>query len=353
MSEMTAVRFTGWRKPPEVTRIPVPEPGPGEILLKVAGAGVCHSDLHVMDWPAGALPYDLPFTLGHETSGRVHALGPGTRATGLREGDAVLVYGPWGCGVCHSCARGAENYCLRAAELRAAGGGLGLDGGMAEYMLVPSARLLVPLGDLDPRTAAPLTDAALTPYHAVKRSLPKLVPGTAAVVIGIGGLGHMAVQLLKALSAADVIAVDVAADKLDLAAGAGADHCVPAGEGAAERIRALTGGLGAALVLDCVGADATMATAAAAAAVESDVTVVGLAGGTLPVGFGAVPFEAAVSIPYWGTRPELAEVVALARAGRIRPHVEVLPLGEANEVYQRLRDGRIDGRAVLVPGDEG
>ncbi|MDG9703904.1 NAD(P)-dependent alcohol dehydrogenase [Streptomyces sp. DH37] len=350
---MTAVRFTGWQKPPEVTRIPVPEPGPGEVLLKVAGAGVCHSDLHVMDWPAGALPYDLPFTLGHETSGRVHALGPGTRATGLREGDAVLVYGPWGCGVCHSCARGAENYCLRAAELRAAGGGLGLDGGMAEYMLVPSARLLVPLGDLDPRTAAPLTDAALTPYHAVKRSLHKLVPGTAAVVIGVGGLGHMAVQLLKALSAADVIAVDVAADKLDLAAGAGADHCVPAGEGAAERIRALTGGLGAALVLDCVGADATMATAAAAAAVESDVTVVGLAGGTLPVGFGAVPFEAAVSIPYWGTRPELAEVVALARAGRIRPHVEVFPLGEANEVYQRLRDGRIDGRAVLVPGDEG
>lgn len=352
MSEMTAVRLTGWQKPPEVTRVPVPEPGPGEALLKVAGAGVCHSDLHVMDWPAGTMPYDLPFTLGHETSGWVHALGPGTQNTGLREGDAVLVYGPWGCGVCPACARGAENYCHRAAELRAAGGGLGLDGGMAEYMLVPSARLLVPLGDLDPRTAAPLTDAALTPYHAIKRSLHKLVPGTAAVVIGVGGLGHMAVQLLKALSPVDVIAVDLASDKLDLAAGAGADHCVPAGEGDADRIRTLTGGLGATLVLDCVGADATMATAAACAAVEADITVVGLAGGTLPVTFGAVPFEAAVSIPYWGTRPELAEVVALARAGRIRPHVEMHPLGEAGEVYQRLRDGRVDGRAVLVPTAE-
>ncbi|WP_031510226.1 NAD(P)-dependent alcohol dehydrogenase [Streptomyces megasporus] len=346
---MTAVRMTAWRKPPEVVRIPVPEPGPGEVLVKVAGAGVCHSDLHVMDWPAGTLPYDLPFTLGHETAGWVHTLGPGTHGSGLREGDAVLVYGPWGCGVCPSCARGAENYCRRAPELKAAGGGLGADGGMAEYAIVPSPRLLTPLGDLDPRTAAPLTDAALTPYHAVKRSLHRLVPGTAAVVIGVGGLGHMAVQLLKALGPADVIAVDTASDKLDLAAGAGADHCVPAGEDAAERIRDLTDGLGASLVLDCVGADATMATAAGAAAAESDITVVGLAGGTLPFRYGTLPWEAAVTIPYWGTRPELAEVVALAQAGRIRPHVEIHPLEEAVETYRLLREGRIGGRAVLVP----
>ncbi|GAA2434808.1 NAD(P)-dependent alcohol dehydrogenase [Streptomyces macrosporus] len=351
MSEMTAVRMAAWQEPPRVTRIPVPEPGPGEVLIKVAGAGVCHSDLHVMDWPAGTLPYDLPFTLGHETAGRVHTLGPGTRNSGLREGDAVLVYGPWGCGVCPACARGAENYCRHAAELRAAGGGLGADGGMAEYMVVPSPRLLTPLGDLEPRTAAALADAALTPYHAVKRSLHRLVPGTAAVVIGIGGLGHMAVQLLKALSPADVVAVDTAPDKLDLAAGAGADHCVPAGADAAARIRDLTGGLGATLVLDCVGADATMATAAGAAAVESDITVVGLAGGTLPFRYGTLPWEAAVTIPYWGTRPELAEVVALARAGRIRPHVETHPLGEAVEVYRRLREGLVAGRAVLVPED--
>ncbi|MTE17928.1 alcohol dehydrogenase catalytic domain-containing protein [Streptomyces sp. TRM43335] len=347
---MTAVRMTAWQRPPEVTRLPVPEPGPGEVLIEVAGAGVCHSDLHVMEWPAGAVPYDLPFTLGHETSGRVRAFGPGARSPGLDEGDAVLVYGPWGCGICPACARGAENYCRRAGEIRAAGGGLGADGGMAHHMIVPSPRLLVPIGDLDQLVAAPLTDAALTPYHAVKRSLHRLVPGTAAVVIGIGGLGHMAVQLLKALSPAEVVAVDVAEDKLDLAAEAGADHRVPAGEGAAERIRSITDGLGATLVLDCVGADATMATAAAAAAVESDVTVVGLAGGTLPVRFGAVPFEASVAIPYWGTRGELAEVVALARAGRIRPHVETHPLEQALEVYQRLRDGRVEGRAVLVPG---
>ncbi|WP_165987778.1 NAD(P)-dependent alcohol dehydrogenase [Streptomyces sp. YIM 98790] len=346
---MKAVRMTGWQSPPEIVDLPVPEPGPGQVLVRIAGAGVCHSDLHVLDWPPGSLPYRLPFTLGHENSGWVAALGPGTEDARLSEGDAVLVYGPWGCGVCSSCARGAENYCRRAAEIPAAGGGLGLDGGMAAYMLVPSPRLLVPIGGLEPRTAAPLTDAALTPYHAIKRSLHRLVPGTTAVVIGAGGLGQAAVQLLKALSPAQVIAVDIAAGKLKLAEQAGADHGVPAGEEAAGRIRELSGGLGAALVVDCVGADSTMATAAAAAAVESDIAVIGLAGGSLGIRFGTVPFEASVFIPYWGTRPELAEVAALARAGLLDLHVETFPLTQALDVYDRLRHGHINGRAVLLP----
>ncbi|GAA1911874.1 NAD(P)-dependent alcohol dehydrogenase [Streptomyces sodiiphilus] len=338
-----------WQAPPELTDMPVPEPGPGEVLIKVAGAGVCHSDLHVMEWPEGTLPYALPFTLGHETAGWVHSFGPGARGAGLNEGDAVLVYGPWGCGLCPPCSRGAENYCRHAAEIGAAGGGLGRDGGMSEYMLVPSPRLLVPLGDLDPHTAAPLTDAALTPYHAIKRSLHRLVPGTTAVVIGAGGLGQAAVQLLKALSPAEVVAVDLDTAKLDLAAESGADHCVLAGDDAADRVRRLSGGLGAALVLDCVGADVTMATAAAAASVESDITVVGLAGGTLPVRFGAVPWEASVSMPYWGTRPELAEVIALAAAGKLHLPVKTYPLKEAGQVYGMLQEGKVPGRAVLLP----
>lgn len=339
--------MVAWQSPPQVVDVPVPEPGPGQVLIKVAGVGVCHSDLHVMDWPAGTLPYRLPFTLGHETAGWVEATGPGV--TRPEPGEAVIVYGPWGCGVCHQCARGAENYCERAAELVAAGGGLGADGGMAEYMLVPSPRFLVPLGDLDPRTAAPLSDAALTPYHAIKRSLHRLVPGSAALVVGVGGLGHVAVQLLRALSPAMVIATDVSADKLALAKEAGADHGLPADQDVAGQVRELTGGRGAALVLDCVGSDKTMGLAAAAAQVDSDVTIIGLAGGTLPVRFGGLPWEAAVTMPYWGTRGELIEVIALSQAGRIRPHVETFPLGEALEVYQRLRDGRITGRAVLLP----
>src|SRR5690606_30334705 len=151
--------------------IPVPEPGPGQVLIKVAGAGVCHSDLHVLE---GAFPFEGPFTLGHENAGWIDKLGAGVE--GLKEGDPVLVYGPWGCGRCHSCQRSAENYCENHASIPTMGGGLGSDGGMAEFMLVPSARLLVPLGDLDPVKSAPLTDAALTPYHAIKAALPSLTP---------------------------------------------------------------------------------------------------------------------------------------------------------------------------------
>lgn len=344
---MKAVQFTAWQSAPEIREVPVPEPGPGEVLLKVAGAGVCHSDLHVMDWPAGALAYDLPFTLGHETAGWVEATGPGV--TGLAQGEAVMVYGPWGCGRCRRCAQGAENYCEHAAEIGAAGGGLGRDGGMAEFMLVPSARWLVPMGDLDPRTAAPLADAGLTPYHAIKRSLSKLTAAGTAVVIGVGGLGHVGVQILKASSPATLIAVDVAADKLELARAAGADHTVVSGPDTVAAIRDLTGGRGADLVLDCVGAQATVELGAAIAAVLGDLTIVGLGGGVLPVGFSTVPWELSVSIPYWGTRDELAEVLALAAKGRISPHVETFPLDEALEVYRRLRAGQITGRAVLLP----
>lgn len=344
---MRALRMTAWQTEPELTEIPVPEPGPGEVLIKVAGAGACHSDLHVMEWPEGTLPYRLPFTLGHETAGWVEALGPGVDRP--QPGEAVIVYGPWGCGWCYQCAQGAENYCQRASELPYAGGGLGADGGMAEYLLVPSPRLLVPLGDLDPRPAAALADAALTPYHAIKKSLPRLRPGSTAVVIGVGGLGHAAVQLLRELSPATVIAVDVAADKLRLAEEAGAHHALPSGDETAPEIRKLTGGQGAALVLDCVGADPTMAIAAAAAAVDSDVAVVGLAGGTLPLRYGALAWDASIRIPYWGTRTELMEVVALAAAGRLNLHVETFPLDQALEVYRKLRAGEVAGRAVLLP----
>lgn len=327
--------------------VPVPEPGPGEVLVKVAGAGVCHSDLHVMEWPGDALPYELPFTLGHEGAGHVAAVGAGV--TGLSEGDGVVVYGPWGCGRCHNCAQGMENYCLRAGEIGAAGGGLGRDGAMAEYMLVPESRWLVPLGDLDPRIAAPVTDAGLTPYHAIKSSVPWLVPGSTAVVIGVGGLGHAAVQILRAMSATTVIAVDVDESKLRLAREVGAHHTVPSDESAAAAIRDLTGGQGATLVLDCVGAQPTLDLAAAAVAVNGAVTIVGLAGGTLPVGFGRVPFEVPVKIPYWGSRSELMEVVDLARSGQLSLHIEEHPLERALEVYARLREGKVDGRAVLVP----
>jgi propanol-preferring alcohol dehydrogenase len=344
---MKAYRLTKWQAPPEISEVPVPEPGPGQVLVKVGGAGACHSDLHLMEWPEGTMSFDVPFTLGHENAGWVEALGAGVED--LEVGEAVAVYGPWGCGRCRPCRLSEENYCERQAEIGAFGGGLGLDGGMAEYMLVPHPRLLLSLGDLDPRDAAPLSDAALTPYHAVKRSLDLLVPGSTAVVIGVGGLGHMAVEILRALSPTRVIAVDTSADKLRLAREVGAEEAVEAGEGAADAIRDLTGGAGVDLVLDMVGADETLVLASKIVHFKSHVTVVGLAGGSFPFTFGALPFECSLALPYWGTAVELMEVLELAQAGRIKPHTERFPLDRVEEAYQRMREGSLDGRAVICP----
>ncbi|WP_093715410.1 NAD(P)-dependent alcohol dehydrogenase [Actinacidiphila alni] len=345
---MRAVQYRRVGAAPEVVTVPRPEPGPGQVLLKVTAAGVCHSDIAVMSRPADAFPYPLPLTLGHEGAGTVAALGDGV--TGLDIGDPVAVYGPWGCGQCLMCAQGKENYCLRAQELGIRPPGLGAPGAIAEYLLVDDARHLVPLGDLDPVAAVPLTDAGLTPYHAIKMSLPKLVPGSSAVVIGTGGLGHVAVQLLRALSPARVIALDVSDEKLELARRVGAHETVLSDADAADRVRALTDGVGAQVVLDFVGAPPTVATATACAAVEGDVTIVGIGGGSAAVGFGTIAFDAAVRAPYWGTRAELIEVLDLARAGAVDVHVETYSLDDAPLAYERLRAGRITGRAVILPG---
>lgn len=344
---MKALQYRTVGAAPEVVTLPDPEPGPGQVLLKVTAAGVCHSDIAVMSWTAEQLPFPLPLTLGHEGAGTVAALGDGV--TGLAEGDAVAVYGPWGCGTCFTCAQGKENYCLRAADLGIRPPGLGAPGAIAEYMIVDSPRHLVPLDGLDHVTAVPLTDAGLTPYHALKRSLPKLVPGSTAVVIGTGGLGHVAIQLLRAMTAARVVALDVTEEKLALARAVGAHEAVLSDAKAAEAVRALTGGRGAEAVLDFVGAPPTTAAAGAMAAVEGDVTIVGLGGGTLPVGFGALPYEVSVTSPYWGSRAELIEVLDLARAGAVDVHVETYSLDEAPEAYERLHAGRVEGRAVVLP----
>lgn len=344
---MKALQLVAWQRPPELREVPVPEPGPGEVLLKVAGAGACHSDLHMFEWEAGTVPYELPLTIGHENAGWVEAVGAGVE--GWAPGDAAAVCGPWGCGRCRQCVRGRETLCERRGRFGVKGGGLGHDGGMAEYMLVPDARLLVGIGDLDPRDAAPLTDAALTPYHAIKPALGLLVPGATAVLIGVGGLGHLGVQLVRALSAARVVAVDVAQSRLRLARELGADETVEAGSGAAGAIRELTDGLGAELVVDFVGSAASVALAAGAVRRGGHVALVGLGGGGLDVRQGALPFDVTVTMPYWGTAAELDEVLALARSGRIAVRTERFGLEQAPEAYERLREGAVDGRAVVCP----
>jgi propanol-preferring alcohol dehydrogenase len=349
---MRALRLMEWRSDPVLVEVDDPEPGPGQVVVRIGGAGACHSDLHLMrEFGAGLLPWGPPFTLGHENAGWVHALGPGV--AGLEVGQPVAVYGPWGCGTCERCRLGIETYCENpaGAPVPGGGGGLGLDGGMAELMVVPHARHLVPLPDgLDPVAAAPLTDAGLTPYHAVRRSWAKLSPGSAAVVIGVGGLGHLAVQILKATTAARVIAVDTRPEALVLALQCGADLTVTPGDAAAQEIRDATRGRGADVVLDFVGADATLALGAAVARMVGDLTLVGIAGGSLAVSFFSVPYELSVQSTYWGSRPELVEVLDLGARGLLRPKVTTFTLDEAMEAYRRMENGTAEGRAVVVPG---
>jgi propanol-preferring alcohol dehydrogenase len=303
------------------------------------------------DLQAGVLPWGPPFTLGHENAGWVHALGP--NVAGLEVGQAVAVYGAWGCGSCARCQVGIESYCENpaGAPVPSGGGGLGLNGGMAELMLVPAAaRHLIPLPDgLDPVAAAPLTDAGLTPYHAVRRSWPKLVPGSTAVVIGAGGLGHLGVQILRATTAARVIAVDIRPDALALARDCGAEITLASGSDAATEIRESSKGRGADVVLDFVGSNDTLALAAAVARSAGDLTIVGIAGGSLPVSFFAVPNEVSIQTTYWGSRPELEEVLELAAAGLLRPKITTFGLDAAIDAYRALHTGKLDGRAVVVP----
>ncbi|MFE3292773.1 NAD(P)-dependent alcohol dehydrogenase [Rhodococcus sp. NPDC059234] len=346
---MKAIQYTTIGAEPELREIEKPSPGPGQVLLKITAAGVCHSDDFIMGLPAEQYPYGLPLTLGHEGAGTVVELGDG--AVGIDVGTNVVVYGPWGCGNCWQCAQGMENYCPRAAELGIRPPGLGAPGALAEYMVVDSPRHLVPIGDLDPVATVPLTDAGLTPYHAIKRSLGKLRGGSTAVVIGSGGLGHVAIELLRHLSPARVVALDVNEEKLEFARSVGAHEAVLSDPSAVEKVRAITGPAGAELVLDFVGYQATIDIAMGVAGTASDVTIVGLGDGRAhaKVGFGQSPYEASVTSPYWGSRSELIELIDLAHQGVFDIAVEKFSLENGVEAYRRLSAGTLRGRAVVVP----
>ena len=348
---MRALRLESWKSEAVLAEVPTPEPGPGEVLVQVGAAGACHSDLHLMhDFEPGLLPWSTPFTLGHENAGWVHTVGQGVRS--LEPGQPVAVVGAWGCGRCPRCLAGLETYCEdpASAPVPSGGGGLGLDGGMADFLVVPAARYLVPLPDgLSPVLAAPLTDAGLTPYHAVRRSLDKLSPVSTAVVIGVGGLGHLAVQILRAMTAAHVIAVDSKESALRLAKASGADLTLSPGPNLVDQVHAATDGHGADVVLDFVGSDSTLAAAAAVTRQLGDLTIVGIAGGSLPVSFFGLAYEASVQTTYWGNRSELVELLDLAARGLLTPEITTFPLDEAPQVYAGLAAGEITGRAVVVP----
>ncbi len=338
---MKATRFIEVGKPIELAELPDPRVGPTDVLVRIAGAGVCHSDLHVIDGEVNVR--QRPITLGHENAGVVEAVGE--QVTDLKPGDGVAVFGAWGCGHCAQCERGEDNLCLQPVFP-----GVTVDGGWAEKLLVPHPRNLVPLDGLDPVIAAPLTDAALTPYRAVRKVQPRLGPGRTLAIIGIGGLGHMALQIVRALApATQVIAIDVSDEKLAMAKELGADQCVNGRDQVGAAIKAATGGAGADAVIDFVGNDATLGNAAASLAVSGKLVIVGIAGGTLPFSFWKMPLECEVTTSIWGNRQELKEVLELARRGLVVPHIERQPLAAINDVIARLHAGQVRGRVVLTP----
>ena len=344
---MRALQLKTFQSDAELVELPDPEPGPGQVVVKIGGAGACHSDLHVMhEFAEGMAPWGPPFVIGHENAGWVHSLGAGVN--GLELGEPVAVYGLLGCGRCRPCAAGAENFCVQGAA-GPPGIGFGVDGGMAEYLLVHDPRRLVSIGDLDPVDAAPLTDAGLTPYRAVKRVQSKLTAGSYAVVIGVGGLGHSAIQVLQALTPATIIAVDTREAALVLASEVGAHVTVPAGDDAAAAVLDATRGDKADVVLDFVGAAPTIALGAAVVRAAGELMVVGAAAGEFAWNFYTLPYEVDLTTSFWGTLPELHEVIALAQRGLIKPHVERFSLEDGMAAYRSMEKGELSGRAVIVP----
>jgi len=347
---MKALQYVALGEAPKIMSVPKPSAGPGQVVLKVTAAGVCHSDEFVMSLPAeafGAMGWSTPMTLGHEGAGTVHELGEGV--TEFELGDSVAVYGPWGCGTCSYCVQGKEMLCPFAAGMGILPPGLGAPGAMAEYVLIDSPRHLVSLGSLDPVQNVSLTDAALTPYHAIKNSLAKLGAGSTAVTIGAGGLGHMAIQLLRALTGATIITLDISDDKLALAKEVGAHHAFQSDEDAIAKVRDIAGGIGANAVFDFVGAQPTVELASKLVRPEGDLHIVGIGGGVMPLGFGYTAYDVNIRMPYWGSRLELMEVIELAQAGKITVEYERFSLDDGPTAYERLHKGDLRGRAVLVP----
>ncbi len=301
-----------------------PEPeAAGGLILDVTACGVCHSDIHVVDGDFGKAP---PIVLGHEVTGVHGELGP------------VMLYAPWGCNDCAECSQGLEMICSNSTEA-----GLFTDGGYSERMRVPGIEYLAPLEGLDPYDAAPLACGGLTAYRAVLQGIDRLRQlgdGGRALVIGAGGLGQYAISYLRLLTEATVTALDLSQTKRATAREIGAHHAIDATE--------LEDDAKFDLVLDFIGAEVTLRTAADHVAKLGVVSVVGLAGGTVPFGFGAVPLEATFVASVWGSRAQMDELLDLARREpTVVAPVEVLPLASAEEAHQRLRAGDVRGRLVL------
>jgi NAD+-dependent secondary alcohol dehydrogenase Adh1 len=342
---MKAVRLHDYHKSPVVEDVAEPTiSGPLDVIVKIGGAGVCRTDLHIVEgqWAEKMAP-ELPYTIGHENAGWVHEVG--AAVTNVAVGDTVILHPQPSCGLCRACRAGNDMHCSNSFFP----GLSNHDGGMAEYLRT-SARACVKLEpQTRPEDVAALADAGITAYHAVRKAIPLLYPGTTAVLIGAGGLGHIGIQCLAALTAAKVIVVDRNPEALKLAEQLGADHAVVADGGQIDAVKDLTGGAGAEVVLDFV---------AEQGAEHDGFQMTGRAGSYFVIGYGGtvtiptldiVSTERNIIGNIVGTYNDLAELMVLAQAGKVTLHTKTYPLDAAVEALDDLDNGRVRGRAILVP----
>lgn len=341
---MKAVRLHEYTKRPVVEEVQDPKvQGPLDVLVEIGGAGLCRTDLHIVEgqW-ADKSGVRLPYTIGHENAGWVRETG--SAVTNVSPGDAVILHPLVTCGLCRACRAGDDVHCANSRFP-----GLDADGGMAELLLT-TARSVVKLGpNLRPADVAALADAGLTAYHAVRKAVPLLYPGTRAVVIGAGGLGHIGVQCLAAMTPAEIIVVDRSAAALDVVKDLGATHTVLADGGQRAAVADLTGGEGAHVVFDFVGEGGTE---------HEGVTMLRRAGSYFVIGYGGrveiptidiISSEINVIGNLVGSYNDLDELMTLAAQGKVRLHTRTYPLEAVNEAMDDLEHGRLQGRGILVP----
>jgi NAD+-dependent secondary alcohol dehydrogenase Adh1 len=325
----------------------VPEPtadGPLEVIIKVGAAGLCRTDLHIQEgqW-AEKSQVKLPYTPGHENAGWVHEVGSGV--TNVQVGDTVIVHPFISCGLCLPCRVGDDMHCLSGSFP-----GIDRDGGFAE-LIKTSARSVVKLeAGMQPRDIAALADAGLTAIHAVKKAIPILTPGTRAVVIGAGGLGHIGIQCLKAMTAARIIVIDPSEQALALAAEMGADETVKVdGRTHVDTVREMTDGLGAEAIIDFVGEKG---------AIEDGIAMIRDGGFYYVIGYGenidiptidVISREISFIGNLVGTYADLAELMTLTAEGKVTLHTSTYPLDAINDAMADLDGGRLQGRGILIP----
>ncbi len=341
---MRAARIHGYQQQPVVEEVPDPKiSGPLDVIVRVGGAGVCRTDLHIIEgqWEQAMGP-SLPYVLGHENAGWVQEIGAGV--TNVKVGDTVILHPTPTCGLCRACRAGQDMHCSNSTFP-----GLSHDGGMAELLLT-SARACVPLDpSTRPQDVAALADAGITAYHAVRKAVPLLYPGTTCVVVGAGGLGHIGIQCLAAITATQIIVVDRNPDALALAGQLGAHHTVVADGNHVAAVQELTDGAGADVVLDFVAEQGAETESWTMTRPGGSYYVIGY-GGTLTIPtLDIISTERNIVGNIVGTYNELAELMVLAQSGRVTLHTTPYPLDAAADALADLDAGKVRGRAILVP----